>query len=1368
MPKYYLGLDMGTNSLGWAATSPDYRLLRMKGKDLWGVRLFSEANTSAERRGYRTARRRRQREVARMGLLREFFDSAIKEVDPGFFARLDDSKYHIQDRSENNKQPFSLFADSDYTDKEYFKEYPTIFHLRKELIENSNPHDVRFVYLAIANLYKRRGHFLSDSLDNESAEGNFQEIYEELSDKLSEMDIHLNANIDFEAFESELGAKGVPRKKILEQLCNILGTSKKDKKVYQILNLMCGMSTKLVDIFGEEVVDEEHKKLTLSFRTSNYEENFLEAQNILGSEEIEIIELTKQLHDIGLLTSITKGYNYLSQARVATYEKHSADLKQLKKVLKKYDKDAYESVFRIMKEGNYSAYVGSVNSSLEKQRRITKGRSREEFYKAIKGILQKIEEPDEDVIDILRKIDAEDFLPKQLTFENGVIPNQLHCRELVAILKNAEKYLPFLREVDESGLTVSEKIVQVFTFQIPYYVGPLGQQYKDVKGYNVWAERKKSGKVYPWNFGEKIDLAASAEKFISRMVGHCSYLTGNTALPKNSLLYEKFQILNELNNLKVYGEKITVEVKQDIYKKLFGEGKKVTLKRLMFYLEQNGYIKSGEKEVISGIDNGFKASLTTVGKFWGVWGDKVNSDEYKQAIEDIVFWGTVYGNDKKLLREKIEDKYAGLFTEQQLKRVLGFKFEGWGRLSRAFLELEGACKEDGVIRSFLGALWETNDNHMELLSDRYTYAKSLQEAVCQAEKPLAEWNIEDLEGMYLSNPVKRMVWQTLSVVRELEETIGNAPERIFVEVTRNDGEKGERKASRRQKLIDLYKAIGKEGNEWRKELEQYQDSEFKNRKLYLYYQQMGRCMYTGKAIDLHELMMSNSRYDIDHIYPRHFIKDDSIENNLVLVDKKANARKSDTIPVDAEIRRQQYDLWKCLCDKELISKEKFDRLTKKEPFTAEEKASFISRQLVETSQGVRAITQIFKQAFPDSEVVFSKASVVSDFRHKFDLPKVRAINNYHHAHDAYLNIVAGNAYFVKFTKSPINFIRESEKYGNKEEYRYHMDKIFEWNIIRNNETAWIAEKNGGPGTIKQVKQTLSKNSPLVTKRCVEKHGAITQKGTIWSAKTAKEEGYIPTKMSDERLKDVKRYGGFTAVSVAGYCLVSFDEDGENIRSLEPVPVYLGKVTEISEEQLLDYFTAVLNKENSKKQISNIRICKKLIPSDSLIQYNGFMYYLGGKTQNDIWVNSAVEMNLNSAQMAYIKKIDKACTENFYLEKNASGELVITKEKNCQLYNEFVRKYQSTLYKNQLGNVGKLLSQGMQQFVELDIARQCYVLMQVITYVHIGGACDLRDIGGTQFTGKNKINKRISNATEAVLITQSVTGIHRAEVNLLKV
>ena len=70
-------------------------------------------------------------------------------------------------------------------------------------------------------------------------------------------------------------------------------------------------------------------------------------------------------------------------------------------------------------------------------------------------------------------------------------------------------------------------------------------------------------------------------------------------------------------------------------------------------------------------------------------------------------------------------------------------------------------------------------------------------------------------------------------------------------------------------------------------------------------------MYSGKPIELKDLFNDNL-YDIDHIYPRHFVKDDSIENNLVLVEKNFNAHKSDTYPIESGIRKNmEFNVAKC-------------------------------------------------------------------------------------------------------------------------------------------------------------------------------------------------------------------------------------------------------------------------------------------------------------------------------------------------------------------------------------------------------------------------------------------------------------------------
>ena len=64
----------------------------------------------------------------------------------------------------------------------------------------------------------------------------------------------------------------------------------------------------------------------------------------------------------------------------------------------------------------------------------------------------------------------------------------------------------------------------------------------------------------------------------------------------------------------------------------------------------------------------------------------------------------------------------------------------------------------------------------------------------------------------------------------------------------------------------------------------------------------------------------------------------------------------------------------------------------------------------------KAVAEILKKILPDTEIVYVKAKTVSKFRQDFDFIKVRDMNDLHHAKDAYLNIVVGNVYFVKFTK----------------------------------------------------------------------------------------------------------------------------------------------------------------------------------------------------------------------------------------------------------------------------------------------------------------------------------------------------------------
>ena len=157
--EYYLGLDCGTDSVGYAVTDTEYNPLRFKGEPMMGITTFA-ASLSTDRRTNRTNRRRLHRRQQRVQLLQEVFAQAITEVDPSFFARLRESALWREDKSDPS-DPYALFSDNGFTDKEYHKKYPTIHHLICDLMQSTQKHDVRLVYLACAWLVAHRGHFLS-------------------------------------------------------------------------------------------------------------------------------------------------------------------------------------------------------------------------------------------------------------------------------------------------------------------------------------------------------------------------------------------------------------------------------------------------------------------------------------------------------------------------------------------------------------------------------------------------------------------------------------------------------------------------------------------------------------------------------------------------------------------------------------------------------------------------------------------------------------------------------------------------------------------------------------------------------------------------------------------------------------------------------------------------------------------------------------------------------------------------------------------------------------------------------------------------------------------------------------------------------
>lgn len=1372
--EYYIGLDIGTNSVGWAVTDPEYNIPKFNGKSMWGIRLFESAETAADRRLKRANRRRLQRRVQRVKLLQELFQEEIAKVDQSFFIRLNESNLHLEDKSEVAAYKHPLFIDSEYSDIDYYKQYPTIFHLRKELIESSKPHDIRLVYLAIHHILKYRGHFLIDGSLGDAK--NFNIVFDKLVDLIQDDENGLGvqlAAVDAISAETILRDKKISKSDRAKQLEKILVLDEasctdkeeiKEKKnaLKEIFKLIVGNQGEISKIFKDDLSGIEKTKF--SFANSDYDEKVHPEMEAQLPDDSYILDCIKAVYDWSVLVEILGDEEYLSFAKVKLYEVHQKNLKTLKRLMKKYcDSKTYKTFFDGTEEKShgYGAYIGNVKTGNKKI--SVKKCSEEDFYKDLKKILEgfenKIESKDAGAYqEVFAAVENHSLLPLQRSKDNGSVPRQIHEAELKLILKNAATYLPFLNEKDKDGLTPSDKIILTFNFRVPYYVGPLSTRHQN-EGANVWAERKEEGRIYPWNFDQKIDKEASNEKFIRRMTNKCTYLVGEDVIPKMSLLYSKFMVLNELNNLKIRGIAIDVPQKQAIYNDLFKTRTKVTGKKLLEYLRQDD--PSLKIEDLSGFDQDFKASLTSYLDFEKkVFGERICEDKIKKITEDIICYKTIYGDDWKMAKNVIESKYPNELTDEQLKKIKSLRYNGWGTMSQKFLNgVTGADKETGEVFTIIEALWNTNCNLMQLLSERFTFRDEIEKINAQNRGEITEITYDSVvKDLYVSPAVKRSIWQTILIVEEIKKVMGHAPQKVFVEMARGEEEK-KRTKSRKNKLMELYEACKTDTRDWCKEIEAIDERSFNSMKLYLYYTQMGRCMYSGEPIDIEKLMAGNAKWDRDHIYPQSKVKDDSIDN-LVLVNKEYNAKKSDGL-ISPEVQKKQREWWAMLLENGFISKKKYDRLTRKTEFSPDELGGFISRQLVETRQSSKAVVELLKQLYADenTKIIPVKAGVVSDFRkNDLNMLKSRRINDYHHAKDAYLNVVAGDVYSTKFTLNPMHWIKTQQNDGK--DRVYNISRVFDYDVYRNDEKIWTAPDYNGKkrndagekvgGTLEKIRKTMRKNDILYTEY------TYCDKGGLFNETIASKLKSAPIQL--KKGLDTSKYGGYTSANTSYFALVEFDgKKGERVRNILEVPMYVANMLPHNPNAYLEYCENI-------KGLKNVKILRACIKKNALLEVDGYPMRIRGCDSKNIIFKNNTQLILKKYE-ELIRRIEK------YLEKNSAYEIdeikdKITTEEMIGLYDELAYKLNHE-YAMRPSNPSEILFNNRDAFIALALSEKVRTVNNIITLVRcdIQTSSDLTSINGSKYAGAMSKNKNTVGAANLVLVNQSVTGLFENRIEL---
>jgi len=1321
---YYLGLDIGTDSVGWAVTNENYEILDFNRKAMWGIHLFDSGKTAEERRLHRGSRRRLARRKQRIDLLQELFASEISKVDPSFFERLNESRYMIEDR--NHKQHNTLFNDPNFEDRDLHKKYPTIFHLRHDLTKTNTSPDIRLVYLAVHHIIKYRGHFLFDGVsggDIPEFESLFKELLSIFNNECGTSFSMDNVLGDIKNILLDRNAGITNRKNKLIDLISADGVIEKS-----FCNILAGGTVKLALLFEDESLESE--KITLN--GSEFEERTNELEDMLGSDRMNILNYMKQIFDWSILTDLLKECDSISEMMIKQYNQHRIDLKILKNLIKENLPEQYNDVFKSSNvPNNYCAYVGIYKKGVEQVKSCTQ----EEFCTYLKNLFKGASFDSKIYMAIKDRIENNTFMPKQTSKNNALIPNILHRKELTAILDNISKHHPFLNSKDDRGISVKEKIVLLCTFRIPYYVGPLNNNSE-----RSWAVRKEGGMVTPWSFKDKIDLDLSAEAFIENLTNMCTYLIGEKVIPKESLMYSRFRLCNELNTLSINGERIEPKLKNEIISDLFlnvDTIKKVTMRGLEQYLKQRGLFKEGD--VLEGADSEIKSNLKSEVQVRKILGDRIKD---KDMVEGIIRCITIFKDDRFRLKKKLNDDYSDKLNKDEISELSKLKFSDWGRLSEKFLSgIYHTDRSTGESYNILSMLERTNMNLMELLKDEYSFKGQI-EQINSLVTNLFDGNMsyEMLDDEPVSPTVRRSIWRTLCIIQEITKITGHGPKKIFLETTREDREK-KRTTSRKQQLIERFKACKEQEIDWIGAIEGMDEGRLRGKKLYSYLSQHGKCMYCGKRIDLNDLG-DRELCDMDHIYPKSKKFDDSIQNNLVLVCKPCNQTKSNAYPLPEEWQQRMSTYWKHLKDGNFITTEKYKRLIRVKPFSDEELGDFISRQLVETSQSVKAVANILKRIYKDdSDIIYVKGRIVSDFRNEYGFVKCRVVNDYHHAKDAYLNIVVGNIHDVKFTKNPLYVVRNKEG--------YNLGKMYEKNIERNGRVAWIS---GNKGTIATVSKYMQRNNILFTRFQYEGHGQLFDQNKVKAN---------PGKFPAKRGEDSSRYGGYDNVSGSYFVLVEQCIKNKKKHTIEAIPIHIA-ITNPSDEIILDHLTSM--GLESPKLILNKILMK------STFEINGFRLHISARTGNNIVYTCGEQLILPYDVYAYCKRISKyreICVKE--RRDPPISDYNLTIEENISMYDILALKLDESRYGTFLQAYKKHILTFRNDFISSRPELQIKVLNEMLHAFQCNSAyVNLKDLKGPGTVGRIILNKNISDFQTIFLIHQSPSGLFERKINLKEI
>ncbi|WP_339030580.1 type II CRISPR RNA-guided endonuclease Cas9 [Spiroplasma endosymbiont of Cantharis nigra] len=456
--------------------------------------------------------------------------------------------------------------------------------------------------------------------------------------------------------------------------------------------------------------------------------------------------------------------------------------------------------------------------------------------------------------------------------ENSLINHEWYIEEINLIF---DKQISF----DKSLENLKEEFFKIYNRKRNYYDGP---------GY----QNKKNNILSPYGWKDEID-------FFDRLAGKDTYDNNELRAPKHCLTSYLFNILNDLNNLKIESleEGLSREQKEYIIESAINhdskKAKNISLKEIAKFLQVDsntikGYrINTKDEPIFTEFEsiNKIRRKLLVDNEDYSFLSLK-NINEIDKICEILTKYQSIDNRVEELVKS-----LSHFLTKRQCELIGEISLTGTHSLSIK------------TMNKVIEHTWTENKEQMEVFKDLgmkpdYKFSK------------LAFTNLKTIpvfrkkiSEMYISPVVKRSFIQTLNLIKEIEKNYKNIEiKNIVIELAREKNSED----------IRLFKTrINKENEDNKKivnsayglDFSSSNSSSFKGPskntllKFMLLNEQDNKCIYSGKTIDIDRLKTDENYCEIDHIIPLSKSFDDS-RTNKVLCLREENQNKGQMTPYE--------------------------------------------------------------------------------------------------------------------------------------------------------------------------------------------------------------------------------------------------------------------------------------------------------------------------------------------------------------------------------------------------------------------------------------------------------------------------------------